>query len=520
MGWEVELEFRSSPAVWARLAEASATSAGTLGPAVTRHLDSTYFDTADGALARHGIVARVRAEGDRRPFTIKTAAEARDGPSVRHEWNFETMGDRPDVALIARHVPGAPPVDALVPVYHTRITRVTRRLEPRPGVAIELAFDDGVVSARRRRARVREIEMELVEGRPHDLFVAALALHRELGPLRLQTVTKSERGHALARGAAPPPVHAATLVLDPNQVSGDASKAILRSCLGQIVANQAPAHAGMDNEGVHQMRVGVRRLRAVLDGLARLLPRKRRRTLRTEFIWLARELGPARDWDVFIEERLAPRLAAEALAPHAALLRERAAAERAKAYRRVRRAIGAPRYTTILLDAMAWLDEPWDGTVKARRRVRLRRPIGDVAKRLLRDVDRTVRQAKVSIVEADAETLHTVRIAAKKARYTVECLANLAPAYAIGPYVKALKRVQDAFGQSNDSAHALVMTGRLTTGLPDGTAKAVAAALVDANGDPDLREKLRKTWRAFGHVTPIHRASARVAAASRSAGTT
>jgi inorganic triphosphatase YgiF len=520
MGWEVELKFRASPASWARLAEVTTTRAGTLGPAVARRLDSTYFDTADGALARHGIVARIRAENDRRLFTIKTAADARDGPSVRREWNFETTGDKPDVALIARHVPGAPPVGALAPVYRTRIARVTRRLEPHPGVAIEVAFDAGVVSAKRRRARVREIEMELVEGRPHDLFVAALALHHELGPLRLQTVTKSERGHALARGTPLPPVHAGTLVLDPDQASEDACKAILRSCLGQIVANQAPAHAGVDSEGVHQMRVGVRRLRAALDGLARLLPRKRRRTLRMEFRWLARELGPARDWDVFIEERLASSLAAEALAPHAVLLRDRAAAERAKAYRRARRAIGAPRYTTMLLDAIAWLDEPWGPTVKPRRRARLRRPIGEAAWRLLRNIDRLVRQAKVPIAEADAATLHTVRIAAKKARYTVECLANLAPADAVGPYVKALKSVQEAFGQSNDAAHALVMIGRLTAGLPDDTAKTVAAALVDANGEPDLREKLRKTWRAFCDVAPIHRVLAQVAAASKSAGTT
>lgn len=502
MGTEIELRFRVGPEVWRRLTETTTTGAGTLGAPTTRDLDSTYFDLPDHALGRQGIGVRVRADGADRVLTIKRGAGDAARLGARREWNLPQIGDTPDLARLRRHLPAEALAGPLAPVFRTRVQRVTRLLEPRPGARIELALDHGRLIAGRRGAAIRELELELVAGRPRDLYTAALALHRELGPFQMQPATKSERGYALARGEAAPAFHAEPVVLAPDQTTESACKAILRACLAQIVANQEVARLGTDVEGVHQMRVGVRRLRAALSWLARLLPDGRRKSINAEFRWFAQELGPARDWDVFIGERLGPAIARGGLGDAAVGLPERAGAERVRAYRRARRAIGSARYTAAVLDTLAWLEEPWTRAVKKRRRARLERPIADQAWRVLRDADTAVRDLGAPPVEGDAAALHAVRIAAKKARYAAECLESVAPESAVGPYVKALKRVQEAFGQSNDAARAADMIARLAG--EGAVAPALAEAVTHPRGAPRTQAKMLEAWRDYRDTMPIH----------------
>src|SRR5207253_203396 len=77
----------------------------------------------------------------------------------------------------------------------------------------------------------------------------------------------------------------------------DGFKTIGRACLKQIVGNE-PALLEGDPEGVHQMRVGLRRLRAALSLFADILRDLRTAAIKTELKWLAGELAPARQLDV------------------------------------------------------------------------------------------------------------------------------------------------------------------------------------------------------------------------------
>ncbi len=76
----------------------------------------------------------------------------------------------------------------------------------------------------------------------------------------------------------------------PRMTAGAALRRIVRSCLEQILGNEAAALAGMP-EGVHQMRVGVRRLRAFLSAFAPLLPSDYRSWMSNELRWLGEILG-------------------------------------------------------------------------------------------------------------------------------------------------------------------------------------------------------------------------------------
>ena len=119
----------------------------------------------------------------------------------------------------------------------------------------------------------------------------------------------------------------------------------MRNCLSHAVLNEASALKGEDPEGIHQMRVALRRLRSALGLFRDLMPADQYDFLAGEVKWLAGELGNARNWDVFLADLLAPvEEALERDKPTEALHRA-ALANRTKGYEQARTAILSPRYT-------------------------------------------------------------------------------------------------------------------------------------------------------------------------------
>src|SRR6185437_1757555 len=97
---------------------------------------------------------------------------------------------------------------------------------------------------------------------PAALYDVALKLV-EVAPLRLALRSKAERGYRLAAGevSAPKAVHAAPLDLDGQMSGEEALRRVGHACVAQLLGNEAAALAGQP-EGIHQMRVAVRRFRA------------------------------------------------------------------------------------------------------------------------------------------------------------------------------------------------------------------------------------------------------------------
>jgi inorganic triphosphatase YgiF len=62
----------------------------------------------------------------------------------------------------------------------------------------------------------------------------------------------------------------------------------------------------LDSEAVHQMRVGLRRLRAAVSLFKSSLPGPSTAKIKTDLKWLANELAPAREIDVLVRERIRP----------------------------------------------------------------------------------------------------------------------------------------------------------------------------------------------------------------------
>jgi triphosphatase len=240
---------------------------------------------------------------------------------------------------------------ALEPVFVNKTKRASWMLELADGVQVECALDTASCSAATAGVQVRELELEMKEGDPARLYELARQVHEAL-PVRIENVSKAERGYALAGAVAPRAVKAAAVSLKRKASMGEALAAILRNCLEQMQANEHGVLAG-EVESLHQMRVGLRRLRAAMAMVRDLvqLPAP----LAGDVEWLAGELGDARNWDVFIESLLPglplPDEHKPALARVEAAAREEAERHRA----RVRGAVGSPRYTGLMLGLGAWV---------------------------------------------------------------------------------------------------------------------------------------------------------------------
>ena len=201
-----------------------------------------------------------------------------------------------------------------------------------------MALDEGEVRAGRHSAPIGELELELKRGKAGDLFKLA----REMGLAALALSSTSERGYDLIETKRAEAVPAEKIVLQPCMTTADAFPIIGRSILRHISANGV-AVTRSDSEGVHQMRVGLRRLRAAISLFSTLLCDKQTERIKSELKWLTGELGPARDLDVYV--RNIEPLRGAALAKRGMKELERAlAARRDAAFGRAKTAVASTRF--------------------------------------------------------------------------------------------------------------------------------------------------------------------------------
>jgi triphosphatase len=243
---------------------------------------------------------------------------------------------------------------------------------------------------------------------------------------------------------------AAPIALDPAMTVETVLQQIGRACLTHVLHNQAAILAG-DPEGVHQMRIALRRLRAMISSFGKMLPTSERRRVVSELKRLDDILGPARNLDVFAIDLLPPARAALPADPALDHLAAALGAARQSACEQIKELILSPRYTETVLRLLRWFEaRGWrDGKAPAEADV-LSQPIGDVAPRLLDRRLRKVRKRGKGFRYAGAKRQHKLRIALKELRYTIELLGSLFDQQGVQRFGKRLKTLQDSLGYAND----------------------------------------------------------------------
>lgn len=484
-GREVELKLAVAPAHLRRLTAALTRAAG--GPGRRKALINTYFDTDDGTLFHRGAALRLRHQGRQRLQTLKGPASSRGGALNRAEWEMPAPGghlrldlfDAPGARTLLHGVlPGQ-----LRPLFSSTIQRRVFLLPLTPGdtdgdnsdgggtdggIGVEVALDTGVIQVPG-QADIAVCEMELeLTGAPADARTAIAALYdwalrfNALAPLSVESRTKAERGYAAA-GLVAEKTDAAPL--SPDRTAGETFATLLGRGLAQWARAEEVVRRDGDGlpppEGVHQMRVALRRLRSCI-GLFRpyLAAEEEARTLAadlaTDLGALARALGSAREWDVFCADLLAPVALAQPDHPALAAAATAAQTLRADAYAAVRGVLDHPDTTALRLrlarwiDATAWADAgapPMEEGAPT-----LAGPLHVLAARVMhRRWTATVKRSR-HFARLDAPARHELRIALKKLRYATEFFRDLLPARPARRFIEQLSRVQDKLGHLNDVA--------------------------------------------------------------------
>ncbi|GAB4363217.1 MAG: CYTH and CHAD domain-containing protein [Kiloniellaceae bacterium] len=514
---ETELKLRGDPEALQRLWQAEPLrSPGGAAPKVKR-LENVYYDTADLRLRKRGLAFRIRRDGTRFIQTVKTGDTAASAVLSRGEWEGEVPSLEPQPEIVddpqIRAALGLLLPGELRPVFTTRMHREVVELNGADSLGrvkvIEAAFDRGEIEAAGLREPVAEIELELREGPAGALFDLALAL-QDIAPTQIETRSKSARGYALATGRRPAWVRADALGLTAAMPADDALAAVLENCLRHWSANEPAALDGSDPEGVHQMRVGLRRFRSALAVFGDLLPQEQLDWLKTEARWTLNALGPARDWDVFQTDLLAPLEADRPADPDLTALRAAARERQQRAYRDLREALATPRYTRFLLRLGGWLeDRAWHGAgLTAAQTAALGQPLLTLADALLAKRHRQVMKRGKGFKDLPVAARHELRIAVKKLRYTTEFFRDLYPAKREKAYLAALRGLQESLGHLNDVAVAEHLLADLTEASPPGTGarqlERAAGKVIGwyARALLDFEPQMRHTWKSFAATQP------------------
>ncbi|HET9074129.1 MAG TPA: CHAD domain-containing protein [Solirubrobacteraceae bacterium] len=430
-----------------------------LGPVRTHTRELTFYDTFDALLREAGMTVAV--------------------------------SDPDEIPAAARELAG---VRALLPLARVSVTTQTAALLDeldKTVVRLELLTPRGL-APRIRLEGLRGYEDELAR------VEAALGLEAPAPECLRDEAVRAAGGHPRGVSAK------VTVALAPETRADAAIVAVLGALWTVVEANWEGTVDDLDAEFLHDLRVCVRKTRAVLKEFPGVLPPALRALWRAELKWLQLITGDTRDLDVMLEDftALAGLLdggALEALEPLRRVLIQR----RATARRLMVRDLRGERAQTLrtgwpeLLGALERL--PGDDRPDASG------TIGALAgERILTVHRRMVKMGRALEPDSPAEDYHELRKQGKELRYLLELFGMpLHDATVVKPMVKALKELQDVLGRHQDREVQALTLRRLSgavAAVPDGPDALLAmGALVQALGADEraARREFGDVFRAF-----------------------
>ncbi|MFW8634484.1 CHAD domain-containing protein [Cribrihabitans pelagius] len=276
---------------------------------------------------------------------------------------------------------------------------------------------------------------------------AAPALDRHLKALRAEPAAPAALFALLVpdrpRYSAKP-----VLPLSPGQPAHEAAGRILAAHLAAARQNEPGIISDLDTEFLHDYRIALRRIRALLSGLKDVLPAEDAARLRRDLKALMTQTNGLRDLDVWLleQDRFRAMLPAS-LHPGLSALFAAIRARRAACQRELAARLGGAAYRWHMagLTAEAAAARP-QGSGAAL-------PAGALARQLIarRHAKLCRAAARITAQSPDAE-IHALRIGCKKLRYLMELFAPLFPAAELSQALKPLKRLQERLGRFNDCA--------------------------------------------------------------------
>lgn len=451
-------------------------------------LRALYFDTPSRALVRSRIALRLRLEGTQWVQTLKM-------PGAHSLSRVEINQNRSEATLDLSIYAGTPAGDILSNLteplqvcYETDVLRLLRNIRARSGV-VELAYDRGWLRAGALQLPISEVEFELKTGKLEAVFEIGRKWQQKFG-LILDFRSKAERGDQLAmlaqtlekadapeaianfwkpRGAEPIALQEVVKERDAAQVLS----VVTSECLEHIARNAAilcevdtaDICRASTPEHVHQLRVGIRRLRSAwsfFNGITELPPLEHREQISGYFS----QLGGTRDEDV-LQESVLPTLYAAGLPPIE--LPSRAIQGSGLEF------VSSPAFQTWLLDMLKLCTIPVSAASTAAanpaqqdapvispessdtafafpRSPRECRepPLKPLLIEKLKKWHRQIVRSGLKFGSLTIEEQHALRKKSKRLRYALQFCESMLPDSNLQRYRKQLATVQDILGEMND----------------------------------------------------------------------
>jgi len=257
---------------------------------------------------------------------------------------------------------------------------------------------------------------------------------------------------------------------------------VLQRLLAVILANRDGAVDGSDIESLHRLRIAVRRSRTVQRQFAPVFGALELPGFRSEFRWLQRATGDARDLDVYVDDfdsmrALVPEQFRSDLDP----LRQVLGHWKLAAGGEMGRTLRSRRAIELLADWHSLLESLVTSPLEDRPGAG--RSIGELAGRRIRTAyKQVVRLGRAIDSDSPAVDYHELRKKGKELRYLLELFgAKLFPEPVVSPLVKSLKSLQDVLGRHQDrevQVSLLRLLADEVATLPRGPAALIAMGIL------------------------------------------
>jgi CHAD domain-containing protein len=477
----------------------------------SQHAD-VYYDTEDWSVLAAGWACRVRRHRGGDKVTLKSLDGAGAAVMVRSEISQVMKAHRGRTPLFLSDGPvreklhrilGDKP---LVELFRVSARRTVYELE-KPGaksgatpLRLELDVDECCIEAEKTTEKATgvlefmELELESRTGNATDLESVAALLHDEAGITRAR-FSKFERGLQAAgleidALLAPP----RTAAINENDPVLTLLYHYLDEQCGVIRRQQPRALEGIDPEGVHQMRVAMRRTRAVMKDFRDILGDDVVTRFNTELRWLARKLGRARDADVTAR---GARDVGDADADH---YEQFLAQQTVSAYEHLVEILQSER--------CAALEAELERFIAAGPTSGMRDRFGNLS--ITECARQFVRLALMELLThgdaidaaSPAQQLHKLRIEAKRFRYLLDFFSTVQPEKWLQT-TEAVKRLQDVLGEHQDAVTAQDRLADYAASVPPGEANrdklAVTGRLLQMEQQrmAACRQQFTETWSEF-----------------------
>ena len=465
MSNSTELTFSFQPDDLLGLKELPCLKALAAGRASTRQVTQVFHDTPDHRLFGSAATLWVHKAGGRYFQCIARDDGRFAGGAVAPRWEGPIPTEAPVVPAIEdddlRTLIGRDGSAWVEPVFRAEFRRTSRPLALADGAPARVHLDVGAITAANGSEPLSELTLETGDGAPRQLFELATEILAQV-PIRLCTTSRAKRGYRLVTGGPPGWEKDTKVGLSTDATVEEALAHTVGHCLDHMLANEACVLLDNHPEGIHQMRVALRRLRSALRLFRPVLPANQYLWLSGEVKWLTGELGPTRDWDVFQDEIVGPvaqRLEGD---EGFAFLLKRIDGERRRSRRASRLAIRSKRYTGLLLGLGTWLARRgWRDQPLTEEAAVLFGPINALSDILMSKRHKKVRKDGKRFDSMSIDERHMLRIDVKKLRYAGNFFASLYAPKLVVPFAENLSKLQDALGYLNDVAVAQTLVERL-----------------------------------------------------------